>query len=204
MYRRIPALAVAALVFALFACTANSPSPPPASLPPLPYTCPPTPGSQFTTPYPCTSAEHSVNNERLERDALEAEAIALYQRFAKEVTRLEWSGGTTAMTPELDATTEYPLKGEVLEYLSDQKNAGEVLKGPEPRLSWKVLKDERREGSLVTLRTCEDMRGAILHGSDGAELGRGRVVVGKRYFKRFDGVLKIFFTSLERTDACPF
>ena len=204
MYRRIPALAVAALVFALFACTASSPSPPPASLPPLPYTCPPTPGSQFTTPYPCTSAEHSVNSKRLERDALEAEATAIFKRFDAEYSRLVWAGGSDTLTPDLEATLAEPMKSQILSELADQKHAGETVRGPQPRLSLRADWTRQREGSIVTLETCNDLRGASIYDKNGNKISDGEVAIGNRYFKRFDGTLQMFVSTVRMEDRCPF
>ena len=202
MYRRIPALAVAALVFALFACTASSPSPPPASLPPLPYTCPPTPGSQFTTPYPCTSAEHSVNSKRLERDALEAEALAVYQRFVTEYLRLVVAGGSDTLTPELEATLADPLKSEVLIILSERKQYGRTWRGPAPRPSASATHDPPVIGGVITLRTCEDYRGIEIFNPDGTKYYDAKVVTGRRYLKYVDGALKLFHSDAEEMAEC--
>ncbi len=161
------------------------------------YLCTPTPSA---TPTACDKATY--DKEQQQR-ALEAEAIAVYQRYWKEYTRLLEAGGATEATPELKATATGTFLGNVVALLKYQKDKGWL---PRPLIITqrnRITATPTKSDAEVSLIACEDARGTILVDSSGKESGKGVLAVQVLALRRTDGVMKIFDSTSDSGAACP-
>ena len=153
-------------------------------------------------PYPCSKADYDKVQSRL---ALEQQAIAVYREFNDHYLKLTWEGGSDTPQPIFEKTLENPAKAKIYLLLFGQKSKGHTVQGPLPRQSWRVIPNTGEDGSEVTLLTCDDSRGSVMHDKDGNEFNNGRILVSTRYLKHSpDGSLRIFQTKGKNRDACPF
>ncbi len=203
MYRRIQALAVAA---ALLVGCSGSPAAAPSSLPeptrsPT-YRCARPDGS--SSPTPCTPQEYQQSREQA---ALVEEATAVWRRQFEEDRRLTLAGGVASLTPtpEIEATMADPGMTLFLDVLKQLHDAGTTAVKLEYRLKTRWDPTPIREDALVTLQGCIDSRGSIYIDRNGKDLGESSGIVLDRWgFKRFDGKLKMYYSSFEVVAACPF
>lgn len=194
----------ATLVVALLASCTGSPTQPttsPTAVASTPtYVCTPPAGGP-ATPYACDKTTYEKQQAQL---ALEAEALEVYNRYAKEYWRLIFAGGAEAPTPELDATIADPFRKNIVALLAHQKSSGNLAKGEPATFRAAIDRTTRREDALVVLTTCEDSRGGAMYGPDGSLIGPGQLVVATRAMKRQDGKLRIF-SNIDKVQAqCPF
>ncbi len=162
------------------------------------YLCTPTPSA---TPAACDKAAY--DKEQQQR-TLEAEAIAVYQRYWKEYTRLLEAGGATEATPELKQTITDPALANVISLLKYQKERGWVPKPFQAKLSLQVRSTALRQDAVITLIACEDTSGSVLIDPAGTKAGQGGLAVQFTALKRIDGVLKIYDGEGQpRGTTCP-
>ena len=203
MYRRIQALAVAA---ALLVGCSGSPAAAPSSLPeptrsPT-YRCARPDGS--SSPTPCTPQEYQQSREQA---ALVEEATAVWRRQFEEDRRLTLAGGVASLTPtpEIEATMADPGMTLFMDVLKQLHDAGTTAVKLEYRLKTRWDPTPIHEDALVTLQGCIDSRGSIYIDRNGKDLGESSGILLHRWgFKRFDGKLKMTYTSFEEAAACPF
>ena len=163
--------------------------------PTLTFACTPEAGG---TPKPCSQAEYDA---MVKKDALYAEAEALYRRLFAEEIRLDKLGGAKAATSEFEAI----LAGSLLEqtiaihrenYERDRRFTGRQT------LDWiRRAPGIETEGSLVAIIACRD----ATHGKtyEGKKyLGTGRAGTETVYAKHFDGQLKLFAVDSKELPTC--
>ncbi len=175
----------------LAACAGPSaPSPTPSPT----YQCVPEAGGD---PVPCGPIEYE---QAQARDALYAEAEAVYRRFWTESDRL-YASESPEVTPEIEATTA----GNFLKYVEEEFAAPSYAR----RLSGntRLVRLERyvgvsRSGSIVSLNACWDSSGATFSPRNGDPATAGGAVDENVFFSRFDGVLKLVDAESEAVNQC--
>ena len=171
-------------------------SAPPAPAPTPTFTCTPEAGGD---PFPCSQFQH---DEMVAKDALYAEAEAVYRRFLAEDVRIMRAGGVSEPTKVLlETTTGAFLDGSLADYRQFVHD-GTHAEGSEPRLvSLTRLPGVSLGGSEVAMRACQDGR-SLRFLQDGLEVGRGQLVEGKVFFSRVRGSLKIWSSDGGKVETC--
>ena len=159
------------------------------------YLCTPTPSA---TPAACDKGAY--DKEQQQR-ALEAEAIAVYQRYWKEYTRLIEAGGATEATPELRATVAEPTLANVVALLKYQADRRWIAQPLQASLRIGVAPPTSATYA-VTLITCEDTRGSVFVDPQGKQMATGRLAVQRPGFARVDGSLKVVHNE-DGGKECP-
>ena len=171
----------------------------------LPYYCTPGPvevGSPPPVKQECTQEAYEKDQQRQE---LEKKALIIHADFNREYQRWVWAGGSLTLPANIEGYLADPFKVQVQSLLAYQKQKGWTVKGPEPKLTERVVPNPHQDGSEVALLTCTDARGSTMYKSDGNKLDDGQVVVETRLLKRYpDGKMRIFHTDGEEEDSCPF
>ena len=128
-------------------------------------TASPTPVLQCTPeaggpPAPCSKADHDA---MVAKDALYAEAEAVYRKYFDERVRLWKSGGTLTSTPVLDEVTTGPFKDDNLRQFKQQAESGWEVRG---EVSLAVLRRNpgvSKGASVVSLVSCTDQTLSLIH-----------------------------------------
>jgi hypothetical protein len=185
----------AALMLSLSFVAGCSPAVAPTPTPSPTYQCVPEAGGD---PLPCGPIEFEASQRR---DALYAEAEAVYRRFWAEIVRID-SNPEPTMTPELEATTVGPFRDALIEVLGELKGAQRVS-GESPIVWVKRLVGLQRSGSIVALETCTDERNARFANPDGGELLVGQATRRRVYFVQgADGALRLIDTEYMGVEQC--
>lgn len=191
--RRSRSLVVVLVGVALAGCSAApvaSPTPSPT------YACMPEAGGEAV---PCGPIEYEQSQRR---DALYAEAEAVYRRFWAEMRRVELSP-TPVLTPELEATTSGAYR-EMLNELLEQSRGYQRVSEEEPQLAWvKRLPGLSRSGSIVALRTCSE-NGQTLYANPEGPATEGLTGQHRLFFSPDGegGVLRIVDAESMTTSSC--
>ena len=200
-------LASAVLGAALLAGCSGSPAAAPSSLPVPESTRSPTfvcVRPDRSSPTPCTPQEYQQSREQV---ALVEEATAVWRRQFEEDRRLTLASGVASMTPtpEIEATMADPGMTLFMDGLKQVHDAGVTAVKLEYRLTTRWDPTPIHAEALVTLQGCIDNRGSIFIDRNGKDLGEPSGILLERWgFKRFDGKLKMYYTSFEEAAACPF
>lgn len=171
-------------------------SAPPAPAPTPTFTCTPEAGGDS---FPCSQFQH---DEMVAKDALYAEAEAVYRRFLAEDVRIMRAGGVSEPSDEIRATTAREFLSDVTAFYRGLRNDNARFRGGDFRLVELSRKAGISKGaSLVTLESCVDARTAeIVKG--GRSLRRGGVARDTFYFGRDAGRLKIIGADGHEVDSC--
>ncbi len=134
------------------------------------------------------------------RDALYAEAEAVYRRFWVETLRVEQLRDPS-VTPELEAVTGGVFRGSVGEVLAQSQGRPRV--SGEPQLVWvHRLPGRSRAGSVVALSACTDARDARF-ANPGGQPTSGLRSENRFYFSRdAEGVLRIVDSEFREVESC--
>lgn len=178
--------------------TAPTPSPSPSISTPVPtptYMCTPEAGGQEA---PCTQAEY---DEMKAKDALYAEAEAVYQRLFAENIRISRAGGTAEPTSVILETTEGAFRDNVMSIFREMADEGTRARGEDPTLAIERAPGISKQGSIVALSICVNAtRWAFYNGEK--QVSQGRIGLDLVYFKRFDMTLKIIGADGRFVDSC--
>lgn len=193
----------AAIALVVAGCQPSSPSPSPTTSPTSPSPVP-TP-SHMCTPEaggdeaPCSEIQY---NEMKVKDALYAEAEAVYREYWAEVVRIMRLGGVVEPTEVLLRTTDGFQLEDVVSRLSQLAADGVVARGEDPQIIWiRRLAGQSKSGSLVALATCVDATKWGFYAGDKLKFP-GRAAADDLYFSRVDGVLKIIGADGQDATSC--
>lgn len=186
----------AALMLSLSFVAGCSPAVAPTPTPSPTYQCVPEAGGD---PLPCGPIEFEASQRR---DALYAEAEAVYRRFWAEMARIDVDPAPE-MTPELEASTAGPYR-EILVQLLVVMRGNQRLSGESSVVWVKRLVGLESSGSVVALSVCTDERSALFADPAGGEPQPGKAVQRRVYFARDGGVgpLRIVDSEFLEVDAC--
>ena len=186
----------AALMLGLSFVAGCSPVVAPTPTPSPTYQCVPEAGGD---PLPCGPIEFEASQRR---DALYAEAEAVYRRLWAEMARVD-SDPAPHMTTELEAVTAGPYR-ETLEQLLVAMRGNQRLSGDSSLVWVRRLIGLQRSGSVVALNVCTDDRQALFANPAGGEPLQGRAVDRRVYLARADGVgpLRIVDSEFARVESC--
>ena len=160
------------------------------------YLCVPEAGGDAV---PCDATDFEAAQRR---DALYAEAEAVYRRLWAEMARVD-SDPAPHMTTELEAVTAGPYR-ETLVQLLVAMRGNQRLSGDSSLVWVRRLIGLERSGSVVALHVCTDDRQALFANPAGGDPLRGRAVDRLIYLARADGVgaLRIVDSEFARVEAC--
>lgn len=202
MTRRPAAVVLVALV-ALTGCQAPTPSEPPPTRTTAAAAPSPTPSPSCTpeaggASYPCTPAQYAAMKQK---DALYAEAEAVYREFHAESVRLSRVGGAATATDLLKKlTTGSALKG-ITEVFASMHRRGVHAEGVDPEIRISRLPGRSKAGSIVALTICTDSTGwRYLKGDE--QVGVGRIANEDVYFSRASGALKLIGVDGREAATC--
>ena len=150
---------------------------------------------------PCTEQQHQRMQEL---DAMYAEAEQTYRRFLAEDYRVAKGGGASELSPEFLATIGgAKLRAGKLADVKATKKGGYRVRGGEYELTTlRRLAGRELEGSDVGLAVCVDASSAIIY-QNGRRIGPSVVTAEDVYFKRVDGVMKIWTnTNARKVEKC--
>ena len=203
MTRSPAAVALVALV-TLTACQAPTPSDSPSAATTSPHSPTPTPSPTCTpeaggAAYPCTPAQHAAMKEK---DALYAEAEAVYRASFAESIRVSRDGGVEEATDIMLATSQGHFLQESVERARSLHERKVRAKGSDPRVvSVDRLPGPAKGGSVVAIRVCVDASGWGFYAGDEL-VTPGGVAIDDLYFRRFNGSLRIIGADGQDVDSC--
>jgi len=141
-------------------------------------------------------------DEMVAKDALYAEAEAVYRKFLAEDTRIMRAGGVTEPTEVLLETTSGEFLEDVMGIYRTARAKGLSARGSDPALVTFRRQPDRKKGeSLVAATTCVD-NGHLEYFENGKSLGRGTPTLDENYFSRVDGGLKLIGADGKQVESC--
>lgn len=197
----------AAVALVALATFTGCQAPTPTDSPSAPVTSPPSPTptpSPTCTPeaggagHPCTPAQHAAMKEK---DALYAEAEAVYTQFHAESVRLSREGGLDGPTEELVRTCSGQALTDIVRVFTVMKERGTHVKGDDPKLSISRLAGRSKAGSVVALSVCTDSSEWRYY-RDAKPVAPGRIAQNDVYFAHVDGSLKIIGADGREVESC--
>lgn len=159
------------------------------------YLCTPEAGGDES---PCTQADYE---EMKAKDALYAEAEAVYRVFFAESVRISREGGIDEPTRALLDTTTGDYLDNMMAIFADMHSRGVRAKGDDPLLFISRLPGVSKAGSVVALSVCIDSRGWAFF-TDSVQTAEGRVGVDEVHFVRLDEALKIIGADGREASSC--
>lgn len=172
-----------------------APTPTPATIPTPSFSCTPEAGGDA---YECTQAQY---DEMVAKDALYAEAEAVFQEFFAENIRISRAGGVEEPTEVLLATATGAFLENAMEIFRDMAKRGLKANGNDPTAAVKRLPGSSKGGSIVALSVCVDASGWAFYRGDELD-SHGRPAEDHIYFSRIDGVLKMIGADGGWVDSC--
>lgn len=210
MYRfaaAVTAMLVAAVASMVAGCQPSSPppstptGPPPSSSPasPVPtptYLCTPEAGGEET---PCSQHQY---DEMKAKDALYAEAEAVFREFFAENIRISRKGGVTEPTEAMLKTSHGSYLDDALELFRNLHAQNLRAEGADPVIVRVTrLAGQSKAGSIVALQVCVDAREwAFFDGDD--LVTTGGMAEDDTYFAEVNGALKIIGADGRDVEAC--
>ena len=182
------------IIVLLVVAAGCSPAPAVTPTPSPTYACIPEAGGEAV---PCGPIEYEQSQRR---DALYAEAEAVYRRFRVEATRVD-GVADPAMTPELEAVTGGEFRQALISVF--QQSQGRQRLSGEPAIVWvRRLPDLSRSGSIVAITACTDATRVRFANPDGEPTAG--VVSEHRFFLARDsaGALKIVSSEHRSVASC--
>lgn len=211
MYRfaaTVKVLLVAAVTSMVAGCQPSSPSPstpmspsasPPSASPsPVPtptYLCTPEAGGDEA---PCTQHQY---DEMKAKDALYAEAEAVFKRFHEERVRISRGGGVREPTDIVLATTHGAARDAVMDSMRDMVERGTHAEGEDPAVHIARVPGVSKDGSLITLLVCLDATGWGFYKGDEL-VSKGTPAENRVYFSSIDDVLKMTYIEGRLVETC--
>lgn len=204
--RRLSSMATTILAVAMLTgCQPASPTPTagpttspvsPTAVPTPTYLCTPEAGGDEA---PCSQIEYE---DMKAKDALYAEAEAVYREYWAEVVRIMRQGGVSEPTEILLQTTDGFQLEYVVKNLSQLIEDGVAARGDDPTIVWiRRLPGQSKSGSIVALSTCVDASKWGFYAGDQLQVP-GRAGIDDLYFNRVDGTLKIIGADGQEATSC--
>lgn len=199
MRRCAVAVATAFGLLALVGCQpaspTTSPSPTVTATPSPTYECTPEAGGDAS---PCGQADYE---EMKAKDALYAEAEAVYRELFAENIRISRAGGVTEPTETVLATTEGAFRDDIMGIFRELADDGLKARGDDPSITVERSPGISKQGSALALSICIDAtRWAFYRGE--ARVSEGKVGLDIVYFRHFGSVLKIIGADGRFVDSC--
>lgn len=207
--RTLTVMLVAAITSMVAGCQPSSPSPstptsPPASPSPTfpspaptpTYLCTPEAGGETT---PCSQRQY---DEMKAKDALYAEAEAVFREFFAENIRISREGGLSEPTDVILATTSGAYLEDAMTLFRRQLDRGTRAKGADPDVvKIQRLVGQSKGGSVVALEICVDATGWGFYKED-KRVTDGIRAVDKTYFAKVDARLKMIGADGREVESC--
>lgn len=178
---------VSVLALGLAGCGSGGGEPSPAPSSPAPTVSQLLPVPETSTP----SAE------------LYAEADRVYRAAMETQRKYEATGDYSEFPPELAEYFTPRYLGVVYAIFEDLASQGVRAPGDGPVMTTGPAPGVSKGESVVSLRTCYDMRGIQVLDAQGALITEGKLTIGVYYFEYHDSKLKIFSADLEGAETCP-
>ena len=186
MPRPLKPVAGLALVFALAACS------PGADVSPTP---------SFVTPSVTASASPTPTPDM---DALYAEAERVLRRSFELEDRYMQTGNFDEYPPELYGVLADPYRSlSIASFAFHKENGFRSSPGTTAVVTVRPAQGVSKSGSEVALAVCLDTRPSPLVDANGNLVSPGGVLSVNYFFKRLDGVLKLFLAEGEEVESCP-
>ncbi len=182
---------------------------PPTTPPPSPTSSPTSPTAVPTPTYRCTPEAggeeapcSQVDYEEMKaKDALYAEAEAVYQKMFAENIRISRAGGVDQPTQIILETTDGQARSSLMEIFRDLDESHVSARGEDPTIYVERAPGLSREGSIVTLLVCVDAsQWAFYRGEE--LITEGRPAQDRIYFSRLGEDLKMTYVEGRWVDAC--
>ena len=202
--RRLAWNAVTVLAAAVLAgCQPATPTPPssttpvqsPTSVPTPTYLCTPEAGGDEA---PCSEIEYE---EMKAKDALYAEAEAVFREYFAENIRISRAGGVTQPTETILRTTTGSVLKSLMEVFRDMETRGVRAVGSDPVLLVERAPGLAREGSAVALEVCTDATGWSFYSGD-EFVSSGRMANERVYFAKAEESLKMVYIEGKWVESC--
>lgn len=157
------------------------------------FACTPEAGG---TPSPCTQSQYDAMKAK---DALYAEAEAVYRKFVAEDTKLLQTGGLAAgPVMDLIGGPFAPIYSDDKAHLHDQR----ILMSGSPSVAYvRPSQSALSHESDLALAACVDGR-SMTATQDGEDAGKGIAVRSTVYFKRSEDRLRIWWFDGLKVDQC--
>ena len=181
---RVRSLLIALVALGLLAACTPAPA----------VTVSPTPVLQCTpesggTPAPCSKTDYDA---MVAKDALYAEAEAVYRKYFAEDVAMIRLGGADALTPGLIETTMGDFQAQSLDLYRSWKQRGYRMTSGDFVIAYiRRNVGESVGGSLVSLLVCADGSSAKLVEGGQPNAGTNLFLMGKYFFARDGAALKI-------------
>jgi len=198
-------VAVLAASCLLAGCQPTSPLPSPGTMEPTSPSGAPTPTFRCTPEAggeesPCTQAQY---DEMKAKDALYAEAEAVYRKLFAENIRISRAGGVSEPTDVIAETTTGAFREDVMAIFEGLAERGLRARGSDPVVIVARAPGVSKEGSIVALSACVDARGWAFYRGD-ERVSEGKAAADLLYFNRVeDDALKIIGADGELVSSCP-
>lgn len=175
---RVRSLLIALVALGLLAACTPAPA----------VTVSPTPVLQCTpesggTPAPCSKTDYDA---MVAKDALYAEAEAVYRKYFAERMRLALAGGGSSASPVLAEVATGPFLADEVAFSKAQAEQGIELKGDAALVWLRRNPGVSKAGSVVSMISCTDGRGLLAY-REGNLLGPGNMTRDVMYFTRAAG-----------------
>ncbi len=175
--------------------TPSSPPASPTASPTPTFACTPEAGGEET---PCSQTQY---DQMKARDALYAEAEAVFREYFAENIRISRAGGVEEPTEVILATTTGSARESVMEAFREFARRGSRARGEDPVLSIAREPGISRGDSVVTMRACVDARGWAFYKGD-EMVSEGRTAEDRVYFSVTGRGLKMSFIEGRWVTSC--
>lgn len=204
--RRLSSMATTILAVAMLTgCQPASPTPTagptmspvsPTAVPTPTYLCTPEAGGDEA---PCSQIEYE---DMKAKDALYAEAEAVYRTAFAENIRISRAGGVTEPTEVMLQTMYGFYLEDVLSLFQSQHERGTKARGKDPTIAEvKRLVGESKAGSIVALAFCVDATDWGFYQGD-KRISAGSIAIDDTYFSRVNGDLKMIGADGRDVESC--
>ncbi|MEA5052468.1 MAG: hypothetical protein VB093_03350 [Propionicimonas sp.] len=137
------------------------------------------------------------------KDALYAEAEAVFRDLHADSVRIGREGGTDQATPVMIRRAYGFHLDDILEHARDLKRRGLHAEGTDPIVvSVKRLPGRSKSGSVLAMAFCVDSTGWGFYDKTGRLVTPGGVAIDDTYFAKTDGVLKIIGADGREVEKC--
>lgn len=192
---RLGSAMVVLVAFAPLLGCSQSASLTPAASPEPSFTCTPEAGGPG---YVC---DQTAYEEMLAKDALYAEAEAVYRKFHAEDSRISRAGGADKPSQLILETTSGEFQDDIVKDHQYLKAEGLKARGETPKVLISRNPGTAKGGSEVSMIVCIDSsQWAYFRGSE--ELAAGGFAINELYFARTESGLTIIGADGRETESC--
>ncbi|MEA5117241.1 MAG: hypothetical protein VB036_06435 [Propionicimonas sp.] len=135
------------------------------------------------------------------KDALYAEAEAVYRKMFAENIRISRAGGVTEPTQVILETTASQARSNLMDIFKDLADGHLEARGDDPTIKVSRVPGVSKGGSTVTLLICVDASRWAFYRS-GELISKGRPAEDRVYFSRLEDGLKMTYVEGRWVDSC--